>query len=72
VRVKARHILLSFPDDATDAQRDSVFALAEEIRERAASGEDFSALAREYSDDQGTAQQGGDLGWFERGSMVEP
>ncbi|MGK7310828.1 MAG: peptidylprolyl isomerase [Candidatus Longimicrobiales bacterium M2_2A_002] len=72
VRVKARHILLAFPDDATEAQRDSVFALAEELRERAASGEDFSALAREYSEDQGTAQQGGDLGWFQRGSMVEP
>lgn len=72
VRVKARHILLTFPEEATDAQRDSVFALAEEVRERAASGEDFSALAREYSDDQGTAQQGGDLGWFQRGAMVEP
>ena len=31
VRVKARHVLLSFPDDATDAQRDSVFALADEL-----------------------------------------
>lgn len=72
VRVRARHILLSFPEGATDAQRDSVFALAEELRERAAAGEDFSELAREYSDDQGTAQQGGDLGWFERGAMVEP
>jgi peptidyl-prolyl cis-trans isomerase C len=72
VRLKARHILLSLPNDATEAQRDSVTALAEELRERAASGEDFSALAGQYSADQGSAQQGGDLGWFERGRMVQP
>ena len=71
-RVRARHILLTFPDDATEAERDSVFALAEEVRERAAGGEDFATLAREYSEDQGTAQRGGDLGWFERGTMVAP
>ena len=72
VRVKARHVLLTFPEPATEEQRDSVMALAEEIQERAAAGEDFDALAQEYSDDQGTAQQGGDLGFFERGSMVAP
>ncbi|MFW6205701.1 MAG: peptidylprolyl isomerase [Gemmatimonadota bacterium] len=72
-RVKARHILLSVPGEESDAaDRDSVFALAEQLRERAADGEDFSALAREYSTDAGSAQQGGDLGWFERGAMVEP
>ena len=71
-RVKARHILLTYPEEATDAQRDSVRALAEEIQARAESGEDFSALAAEYSDDQSNAQQGGDLGWFERGEMVGP
>ncbi len=72
VRLKARHILLSVPNDATGAQRDSVMALAEDLRARAAAGEDFSALAREYSADQGSARQGGDLGWFERGRMVQP
>ncbi|NIP82227.1 MAG: hypothetical protein GWM90_24610, partial [Gemmatimonadetes bacterium] len=41
-------------------------------RERAVSGEDFAALATEYSEDQGTAREGGDLGWFERGRMVQP
>ena len=72
IRLRARHILLSMPDDASEAERDSVFALAESLRERAVSGEDFAALAREYSTDPGSAQQGGDLGWFERGNMVEP
>lgn len=71
-RVRARHVLLSIPDGASEEERDSVYALAEGLRERAAGGEDFAAMAREYSDDSGTAQQGGDLGWFERGDMVEP
>lgn len=72
VRLKARHILLSVPSDATPEQEDSIRALAEDIRQRAETGEDFSALARQYSDDQGSAQQGGDLGWFGRGRMVQP
>ena len=72
LRVRASHVLLTFPEEASDAERDSVRALAEEIRERALAGEDFSELARTYSDDQGTAQQGGDLGWFGTGQMVQP
>ena len=70
VQVRARHILLSFPPDATEAQRDSVEALARELRRRAREGEDFGALARQYSDDQGSASAGGDLGTFGRGEMV--
>lgn len=70
VQLRARHILLSFPDNATEEQRDSVEALAEELRQRIAGGEDFAALAREYSDDPGSGAQGGDLGTFGRGRMV--
>lgn len=70
VQIRARHILLSFPDDATQAQRDSVGSLARELRQRIAEGEDFAALAREYSDDPGSGAQGGDLGTFGRGRMV--
>ena len=72
VRLRARHILLQVPDDATEAERDSVMELARDLRQRAAEGEDFSELARQYSADQGSARQGGDLGWFERGRMVQP
>lgn len=70
VRLQARHILLSFPEDATPAQRDSVRALAQNLRERARGGEPFAELARRHSEDPGSARRGGDLGEFGRGEMV--
>lgn len=70
--IRARHILLRVPPDATGEQRDSVQAEAESLRERALAGEDFATLAREHSDDTGSGQRGGDLGRFGRGQMVGP
>ncbi len=71
-RVHARHILLAWPDQATDAQRDSVRALANDLLSRIKNGADFAQLAQRYSDDPGSASKGGDLGWFGRGEMVKP
>lgn len=70
--VRARHVLLQVPTEATPAQRDSIRQLAEQIRARAAGGADFAALAREHSQDPGSREQGGDLGYFGRGRMVAP
>lgn len=65
--VHVRHILISpnayRDDEAAQYEADSLLQL---IR----SGESFESLATEYSDDQGSAQLGGDLGWFEEGQMV--
>ena len=67
--VHARHILISpnayRDDEAAQNEADSLLQL---IR----SGESFESLATEFSDDQGSAQLGGDLGWFEEGLMVTP
>jgi parvulin-like peptidyl-prolyl isomerase len=71
-RLRARHILLTFPQQASQAQRDSVRSLMEEIRTRVLGGGDFASLARQYSQDPGSAVQGGDLGEFGRGDMVRP
>lgn len=72
VEVRARHILLRIPAEATPAQRDSVRQLAESLRQRTQGGEDFAALAQEFSQDPGSGQRGGDLGFFGRGRMVAP
>ena len=68
--VRAQHILLAFPEQATQAQLDSVAGLASQLQERAVAGESFEALAGEYSDDSGSAIQGGDIGFFGRGMLV--
>jgi hypothetical protein len=71
LQVRARHILLRVPADATPTQRDSLLALADDLKTRARAGQDFAQLARDYSQDP-AAQNGGDLGFFGRGQMVGP
>ena len=66
---RVSHILLPVPDPKDDA---AVKAKAEAILKRAQAGEDFSALAKEFSQDPGSAAQGGDLGWSERKAWVVP
>ena len=66
--VEARHILLQYD---TQQQLVAMQALSDSLKTAIESGSDFGELAREYSTDQGSAIQGGDLGWFGRGMMVQ-
>ncbi len=70
-RVRAQHILISVPQDATPEVEQLALAKAISITQRLNDGEDFAALAQQFSDDTGSGAQGGDLGFFGRGQMVK-
>lgn len=69
-RVQASHILLSVPEDAGDAVEQETLARAISITQQLKNGADFATLAEQYSEDPGSAANGGDLGFFGRGMMV--
>ncbi|RPI27421.1 MAG: hypothetical protein EHM61_08495 [Acidobacteria bacterium] len=66
-QVRAAHILVKAPQgqDDTEARKK-----AEAVLARIQGGEDFATVAKAVSEDPGSAQQGGDLGFFKRGQMV--
>ena len=66
-QTQASHILIKPSEIMTDNQAKELIT---DIRRRAVDGEDFAELARQYSEDIGSAQEGGSLGWTMRGQMV--
>jgi len=67
---QASHILLSAPTTASDTDKAAARAKAEELLSQIKqSPQSFADLARQYSQDAGSADKGGDLGFFGRGTM---
>ncbi|MCO6414155.1 MAG: SurA N-terminal domain-containing protein [Thiogranum sp.] len=67
---RASHILIQVASDADETAVEAARTKAADLRARIGDGEDFSKLAKEFSDDPGSAPDGGDLGFFSRGAMV--
>jgi parvulin-like peptidyl-prolyl isomerase len=70
LELRARHIMLTYPLQATATQRDSVRGALQELRDRIVAGASFESMARQYSQDPGSSAAGGDLGFFARGDMM--
>ena len=69
---KASHVLLKVPKDADDASKKAIRAKADALLAQAKTGGDFAALAKANSQDEGSASEGGDLGFFGPDMMVKP
>jgi len=69
---RASHILISVTDNTDDSQwkkaKEKVDSVLSKVK---ANPKNFSALAKEFSNDPGSAENGGDLGMFEKGFMVK-
>jgi peptidyl-prolyl cis-trans isomerase D len=66
---QAQHILLAVAADADEVEVARVSELASDLAQQARDGKDFSELAKTYSVDSISSENGGDLGYFEKGVM---
>src|SRR5262249_13854952 len=67
--IHLRHVLLSLPERPQPGEIEAARKRAGEVVARARSGEDFQALAKQFSQDPATKAGGGDLGWYKRGEL---
>jgi peptidyl-prolyl cis-trans isomerase D len=68
---KASHILVKVPGKGSPDDQRTALAKAQDIEKQIRDGKPFVDLAKEYSDDLGSKNQGGDLGWLDRGTTDE-
>ena len=70
---QAAHILIAVAKQASEAEKQAAKSKAEQVlQEVRQAPAKFAALAKQYSQDPGSAANGGDLGMFARGAMVKP
>jgi peptidyl-prolyl cis-trans isomerase D len=70
-RRRVSHILIEVPSDADDEKRQAAMSKATDLLAQAkADPSKFAQLARDYSQDPGSAQQGGDLGWISKSTLI--
>src|SRR5437016_9744965 len=69
-RVHAAHVLARVPETGGSEAEDRARAKVADVIRRAKAGEDFAKLAKEASEDPGSAPKGGDLGWVGPGELV--
>jgi parvulin-like peptidyl-prolyl isomerase len=70
--VSLSHILFKVPEHATEQQLAEAKDRASKALARVKAGEDFAKVAATESEDETTKATGGELGWFQRGSMANP
>ena len=70
-RVKVRHILL-MTQGKSDAEKKAALTKAQDLLKQVKAGADFAELAKKNSQDPGSAQNGGDLGFIVKGQTVPP
>jgi peptidyl-prolyl cis-trans isomerase SurA len=70
--IRASHILIQLRPESTSEDSAKALELITSIKEKIDLGENFSDLAKEFSEDEGTKSVGGDLGYFTRRMMVQP
>jgi peptidyl-prolyl cis-trans isomerase D len=68
-RVKARHILIK-TEGKSDSEKKALRAKADDVLKQVKAGGDFAELAKKYSEDPGSGQNGGDLGFLAHGQTV--
>ena len=70
-KIKASHILISYMNSAGVADTAAAELTMDSVLTELKAGKDFAEVAKRFSDDTGTKDKGGDLGFFERRMMVQ-